>query len=114
MAPHSSEDNNGDAKAEAVKIEIHQVEPLEAPVPTITEDADPKSSYPPLRTVFPPFELEERPIDADIPLKAVVVGAGIAGITAGILLPAKVSGIELVIYERESDLVSSISNSTRP
>lgn len=109
MTPHSSEDNNGDVRAETVKRGIHH---LEAPVLTVTEDADPESVYPPLRTVLPPFELEERPIDADIPLKAVVVGAGIAGITAGVLLPAKVLGIELVIYERESDLVSSLSNST--
>lgn len=34
-----------------------------------------------------------------------MIGAGISGITAGILLPAKVPGIELTIYEKNSDVV---------
>ncbi|OBT76266.1 hypothetical protein VF21_03316 [Pseudogymnoascus sp. 05NY08] len=33
-----------------------------------------------------------------------VIGAGISGITAGILLPAKVPGIDLTIYEKNSDV----------
>jgi len=60
----------------------------------------------PLRTIFPPLQIEEHAID-DIPsLKAVVVGAGIAGITTGILLPRKVPGLELKIFEKTSDIVS--------
>lgn len=35
-----------------------------------------------------------------------MIGAGISGITAGILLPAKVPGIDLTIYEKNSDVVS--------
>lgn len=34
-----------------------------------------------------------------------VIGAGLAGITAGILLPAKVPGIKLTIYEKNADVV---------
>ncbi|KAL5351405.1 hypothetical protein ACLOAV_003264 [Pseudogymnoascus australis] len=51
-----------------------------------------------------PFRLEEHPIDHVESLDVVVVGAGIAGIVAGILLPAKVPGIRLRILERESNL----------
>ncbi len=60
----------------------------------------------PLRTIFPALELEDHPIDDTPSLKAIVVGAGISGINAGILLPIKVPGIELVIYEKASDIVS--------
>lgn len=63
-----------------------------------------------LRTISPAFELEEHPIDEAPPLKVVVIGAGLAGITAGILLPAKVPGIELTILERNSDIVSLADN----
>lgn len=60
----------------------------------------------PLRTIFPPLELEEHPIDEAPPISAIVVGAGIAGINAGILLPRKVPGLNLKIYEKSSDVVS--------
>jgi protoporphyrinogen oxidase len=36
-----------------------------------------------------------------------VIGAGIAGITAGVLLPAKVPGIELMIFEKNAGVVYS-------
>lgn len=39
-------------------------------------------------------------------LKVAVVGAGLAGINAGVLLPAKVPGIKLTIFEKNSDVVS--------
>ncbi|KAH8648617.1 hypothetical protein BX600DRAFT_389195 [Xylariales sp. PMI_506] len=50
------------------------------------------------------LDLDPHPIDAVPSLRAGIVGAGITGITAAILLPAKVPGIELVIYERNSDV----------
>ena len=68
----------------------------------------------PLRTVWPPLELEEHPIDDRPPIRVVVVGAGISGIVAGILLPAKVPNIELIIYERNSDIVRVDDNSSLP
>ncbi|KAK7221611.1 hypothetical protein V2G26_009614 [Clonostachys chloroleuca] len=54
--------------------------------------------------VWHPLSLEEHPIDQAPSLKVIVVGAGIAGINAAILLPAKVPGLELTIYEREADI----------
>lgn len=71
---------------------------------------DPKHcvSTAPLNTVWPPLKLEEHPIDEFPTIRVIVVGAGISGITAGVLLPAKVPNIDLVIYERQNDLVSVI------
>ncbi|OWO97359.1 hypothetical protein B2J93_8140 [Marssonina coronariae] len=48
------------------------------------------------------FELEDRPIDAPSTIRVAVIGAGLAGITAGILLPAKVPGISLTIYDKNA------------
>lgn len=53
------------------------------------------------------FQLTEKPIDDNTSLKVCVIGAGLTGITAGILLPSKVPGIQLTILEKNSDVVSS-------
>lgn len=53
------------------------------------------------------LQLENHPIDQVRSLRVAVIGAGLAGITAGALLPAKVPGIKLRIYEKNSDVVSS-------
>lgn len=66
---------------------------------------------PSTRTIWPPLELEEHPIDDYPRIRAVVVGAGISGITAGVLLPTKVPALDLVIYERNTDIVSMDSKS---
>jgi hypothetical protein len=55
------------------------------------------------------FQLEDRYIDEPRALRVVVIGAGLAGITAGILFPAKVPGINLTIFEKNEDVVSSTS-----
>ncbi len=53
-----------------------------------------------------PLTIEEHAID-DVPsIKAILVGSGITGITAAILLPRKVPGLELTIYERNPEVVS--------
>lgn len=51
------------------------------------------------------FELEDRYIDEPRSLKVVVIGAGLTGITAGALLPRKVPGIRLTIFEKNADVV---------
>lgn len=61
----------------------------------------------PLRTIFPYLELEDHAIDDYPRIKVIVVGAGPAGITAGVLLKHKVPGLEIVIYERYHDVVST-------
>jgi hypothetical protein len=57
--------------------------------------------HPPIR---PPFELEEHPIDEIRQIKVGVIGAGISGITAGVLLPAKLPGLDLRIYDKNADV----------
>ncbi|TVY28748.1 putative sterigmatocystin biosynthesis monooxygenase [Lachnellula hyalina] len=73
--------------------------------PILKAEIQPKSKpKAPLRTIFPHLEIEEHAIDDTPPLKAIVVGAGIGGINAGIILPQKVPGLDLKIYEKTSDV----------
>ena len=51
------------------------------------------------------LDLPNHHIDDVKSLRVTVIGAGIAGITAGILLPAKVPGIRLTILEKNEDVV---------
>lgn len=66
-------------------------------------DVDETSPY-----YSPRLKLVERFVDEPRPLRVGVIGAGLAGITAGILLPAKVPGIKLTIYEKNADVVRKI------
>lgn len=50
--------------------------------------------------------LVDRFVDEPRKVKVAVVGGGLAGILAGCLLPQKVPGVELVIYEKNPDFVS--------
>lgn len=50
--------------------------------------------------------LIDRFVDEPRKVKVAVIGGGLAGILAGCLLPVKVPGIELVIYEKNPDFVS--------
>jgi hypothetical protein len=69
-------------------------------------------------TVVGPFESEGPLIDSETgpifdkgkatsggPIKVGVIGAGLAGITAGVLLPAKLPGLDLRIYDKNADVV---------
>lgn len=56
------------------------------------------------------FKLTEAPIDEPRALKVAVIGAGLTGITAGVLLPAKVPGINLTIFEKNADAVRIIAS----
>ncbi|CAK3903048.1 FAD NAD(P)-binding domain-containing [Lecanosticta acicola] len=50
------------------------------------------------------FKISEHHIDDTKALKVAVVGTGLAGITAGSLLPAKVPGLQLTIFEKNSNV----------
>lgn len=56
------------------------------------------------------IDLVERFIDEPRALRVAVIGGGLTGITAGILLPAKVPGIQLTIYEKNKDFVSVLQS----
>jgi hypothetical protein len=65
----------------------------------------------PGNTVHPSYpasnlELPDHHIDEVRSLRVTVIGAGLAGILAGILLPAKVPNIQLTILEKNTDVVS--------
>jgi hypothetical protein len=83
-----------------------------APVPvTQTNDkpATTRKDGPDVDETSPYYNPRLKPInrfvDEPRPLRVGVIGAGLAGITAGILLPAKVPGIKLTIYEKNADVV---------
>ena len=59
------------------------------------------------------FKIGEHPIDNYRELRVAVVGAGLSGISAGALLPAKVPGIKLTIFEKNADVVSAYTTSIR-
>lgn len=58
---------------------------------------------------LPEIPLVDRYIDEPRSLRVAVVGAGLSGVIAGVLLPAKVPGIELTIFEKNADVVSTIA-----
>lgn len=45
-------------------------------------------------------------IDEPRPLRVAVIGGGLSGVLAGILLPAKIPGVQLTIFEKNKDFVS--------
>ncbi|KAE8153095.1 hypothetical protein BDV25DRAFT_137165 [Aspergillus avenaceus] len=62
----------------------------------------------------PAFEIEEHPVDDFRDIKVGIIGAGIGGITAGVLLPAKVPGLDLRIYDKNSDAGGTWYENTYP
>ncbi|KPM38154.1 hypothetical protein AK830_g8413 [Neonectria ditissima] len=52
----------------------------------------------------PRLTLVDRFIDEPRSLRVAVIGGGLSGILAGVLLPKKVPGIKLTIYEKNADL----------
>lgn len=85
-------------------------------VPTLDSiniDTEIEASYRDGKIKNPKFPYEgplppliDRYIDEPRPLRVAVIGGGIAGIVAGILLPKKVPGIILTIYDKNEDFVS--------
>jgi hypothetical protein len=77
---------------------------LAPPEETVQVDSRPALPIP-----YPVSKLQidaSHSIDQVRELKVAVIGAGLSGINAGILLPAKVPGIKLTIFEKNSDVVS--------
>ena len=65
-----------------------------------------KPSYPqPYINAQDKLPLIDRYIDEPRELRVAVIGGGLSGILAGILLPEKVPGIHLTIYDKNYDFV---------
>lgn len=69
---------------------------------------DPPLSYP-IGVPKSDFELQDHGIDEIRSLRVVVIGAGLSGVLASILLPVKVPKIDLVVYEKNEDVVFTIT-----
>lgn len=70
---------------------------------TVTVESDINESLGEMKKIR--FELEEHPVDVVRPIKVGIIGAGLSGITAGVLLPAKLPGLDLRIYDKNADVV---------
>ncbi|KAF2804732.1 FAD/NAD(P)-binding domain-containing protein [Mytilinidion resinicola] len=64
----------------------------------------PPKSQAPLNYPKSNLKLEDHCIDDLRKLRVAVIGAGLSGISAGILLPAKVPNIDLTIFEKNQDV----------
>lgn len=54
------------------------------------------------------FSLDEPTIDDFRPLRVAIIGTGLSGVLAGVLLPAKVPNIQLTIFEKNNEVVSAL------
>ncbi|KAI0136204.1 hypothetical protein BJ170DRAFT_698949 [Xylariales sp. AK1849] len=64
------------------------------------QDTNPR----PWKYTLPEISLIDRHADEPRKLRVAVIGAGLSGVIAGVLLPAKVPGIELTIFEKNADV----------
>lgn len=51
-----------------------------------------------------PNDVATKAVDVLRPIKVIVIGAGMSGMTAGILFPRSIENLELVIYEKNADI----------
>ncbi|KAI1083863.1 FAD/NAD(P)-binding domain-containing protein [Whalleya microplaca] len=74
-------------------------------VENITDDVEPLLKKPESFS-YPKSDISlvQRHIDEPRELRVAVVGAGLSGVIAGALLPAKVPGIKLTIFEKNADV----------
>lgn len=86
---------------EASSIDNLPANGLTPKIESVEANSKPKNPY-----ELPSVPLIDRFIDEPRSLRVAVIGGGLAGILAGILLPAKVPGIELTIIEKNKDFVS--------
>ncbi|KAL1981042.1 hypothetical protein VTN96DRAFT_3151 [Rasamsonia emersonii] len=80
---------------------------------TVTETTTEVKPEPEIQTK-PRFEIEEHPIDQVRDIKVGVIGAGLAGVTAAVLLPAKLPGLDLRVYEKNPDVGGTWFENTYP
>lgn len=96
--PSASAQGNSGEPTNGVQIPIVQ-DVTEAIKPLLKQPE--QSGYP-----ASSISLVQRHIDEPRELRVAVVGAGMSGILAGILLPIKVPNIKLTIFEKNADVVS--------
>lgn len=95
---------NGAMRVPAVSLPVGSADrnaTLESPVSADSVKSK-ANTYPRSR-----IKLVDRFIDEPRELRVGVIGGGLSGILAGILLPAKVPGIKLTIIEKNHDFVGN-------
>ncbi|KAL4756207.1 flavin-containing monooxygenase [Aspergillus foveolatus] len=92
----------------ALPIHVHDPAQVPASIPAASTETNSKN------TTRPAFQIEEHPIDQVRPIKVGVIGGGLSGITAGILLPVKLPGLDLRIYDKNADLGGTWFENTYP
>jgi len=97
-APSAVEVTSAPEPLESITTNPQVEEPETKPAPSVHTATKPTPLYPQSK-----FELVDRFIDDPRPLRVAVIGGGLSGILAGILLPAKVPNIQLTIYEKNKD-----------
>lgn len=75
-------------------------------VESLLKEPVPEPATKPHKYVLPEISLVDRHVDEPRKLRVAVIGAGLSGVIAGVLLPIKVPGIELTIFEKNADVVS--------
>ena len=100
---HISNDYNPKSASELAQVSDNPNSVTITDTENVLEDSKHTSEAKP-----PTFELEEHPIDEVRPIKVGVIGAGIAGVTAGVLLSPKLPGLDLRIYDKNADVVSCL------
>ncbi|KAJ5174563.1 uncharacterized protein N7482_000440 [Penicillium canariense] len=97
---------------------ITTTEPLKGPSDSHAPSVTIKSTVDEIHTngaaPKPLFQLEEHPVDEVRPIKVGIIGAGLSGITAGILLPVKLPGLDLRIYDKNADVGGTWFENTYP
>lgn len=58
--------------------------------------------------------IQDNLIDAGRPLRVVCIGGGISGICTGIRFPQQIKNLDLVIYEKNSELGGTWHENTYP
>ncbi|EUC37404.1 hypothetical protein COCCADRAFT_85485 [Bipolaris zeicola 26-R-13] len=104
-----------EAKAETSTQRVAQLTGHLAP-PAETENVN-TPTHPSLSIPYPVsrFQIDpNRHIDRVREIKVGIIGAGLSGISAGILLPAKVPGLQLTIFEKNSDVSGTWLENTYP
>ena len=105
----SSNDVQAELQAEKAYLKVDAATEPVSPVASAVKRRLPfRQHYPGSEIPYPAtdFQFEDHPVDEVRKLRVAVIDAGLSGILAGILLPIKVPGIDLTIFEKNADDVS--------
>lgn len=103
---HLHQDTNGQHDSYSNGVQSPETQVAAEVVEPLLKEPEPGS--PPLSHKYQLSEISlvDRHVDEPRSLRVAVIGAGLAGVIAGVLLPVKVPGIDLTVFEKNADVVS--------